>query len=373
MKTMSERIRQDARERLDRLWALSVVVGQTAVAAAIAWEIAGRVVGRPEPVFAPVAAVITLGIATGQRFRRALELVLGVTLGVALGDLLIYLIGSGGWQIGVAVALAMMVTVAVGGTATVVAQAAISAVLVAALAPPEGGIYFSRVVDAFVGGTVALVVMAIVLPVNPLTVVSRVARPAMGVLIDGLTATARGLEDNDVRPAHEALVMLTEGEEKLAEYHEVLPEAREVATVAPLRWPTRNALRRYVESADYLERAVRNARVLARRGVTLLRDREPAPGELVASLRALADAVSVVRRDLRRGRVPYDATDLVLRAVWEASLAYRRGVGFSGSVVIAQIRAIGTDLLGTTGLPHDEADREIRRVAGTLGDSRPPG
>ncbi|WP_146603862.1 FUSC family protein [Micromonospora deserti] len=363
---LAERARQAARERWRRLQALSVVLLQTSVAAAVSWVVASRAVGNSEPVFAPIAAVITLGVSTGQRFRRAVELVLGVALGVAVGDVLIYFIGTGGWQIGVAVALAMAAAVVAGGTAAVVGQAAASAVLISTLTPPTEGIYFSRVVDALIGGGVALVVMAVLLPVNPLTVVSRVARPALGVLIDGLSAASRGLREQDVGPAHDALLLLSEGEDKLDEFHEVLPEGQEAATMAPLRWHARNALRQYVDSAEYIERSIRNARVLARRAVTLLRDGEPAPPELGESVAALAEAASVIRRDLGRGRVPEEAADLLRRAVREATVAYRQGLRFSGSVVVAQIRAIATDLLGTTGLSHEEADREVRRAGGVL-------
>jgi len=316
--------------------------------------------------FAPIAAVITLGISVGQRFRRAVELVLGVALGVAVGDGLIYLIGTGGWQIGLAVVLAMTAAIVGGGTAAVVAQAATSAVLIATLTPPTEGIYLSRVLDALVGGGVALVVMALLLPVNPLTVVSRVARPALGTLIDGLAATARALESGDEEVAHDALIALSEGEDHLVEFHEILPEGREAAAVAPLRWHARNALRRYVEAAEYIERAMRNARVIARRAVTLLRDGEPVPPALPGAVRALAEAARLVRRDLRRGSVPRAAVEPVTRAVGEATAAYRHGLGFSGTVVVAQIRATATDLLGTAGLRHGEADRLVRRAGGDL-------
>ncbi|HEX5995814.1 MAG TPA: FUSC family protein [Jiangellales bacterium] len=365
---LPERVRTSVRDRWRRLRALAVVVAQSSVAAALAWGVADGLLHNPQPFFAPISAVVTLSISTGQRFRRAVELVLGVTLGIAIGDALIYLIGTGGWQIAVAVALAMTVTILAGGSAMVVTQAAISAVLVATLTPQQDGIYFSRAIDALVGGATALVVIAVLLPVNPLTVVSRVARPALGVLIDGLAATARGLAEGHPDRAHDALVKLSEGEVELEKFHQVLPQGREAATVAPLRWRARNALRQYVESAEYITRAVRNARVLARRAVTLLRDGEPRPKELAASVRALADAARVVRGDLDRGSVPTEAADLVKLAVHQASAAYRQGLGFSGNVVVAQIRAIATDLLGTTGLSHEEADREVRRAGGVPDD-----
>lgn len=364
--TLPERIRRSLRDRWNRLRALAVVVAQSAVAAALAWEIATKLVGNPEPFFAPVAAVVTLGIATGQRFRRAAELVLGVALGVALGDALLYVIGTGSWQLAVFVALAMTLTIFAGGSAMVVAQAAISAVLVGTMAPTQDGIYFARAVDALVGGGTALAVMAILLPVNPLTIVSRQARPALGILIDSLDAMARGLTEGDAEQAHQALVKLTEGEGQLAKFHETLPQGQEAATIAPVRWHARNALRQYVEAARYISRATQNTRVMARRTVTLIRDNEPRPKELAASVSALAEAAKVVRRDLRRGSVPQDAAEIALRAVREASTAYRHGLGFSGNVVVAQIRAIATDLLGTTGLRHEEADREVRRAGGVL-------
>ena len=366
---LPERIRRSLRDRWGRLRALAVVVAQSSVAAALAWEIATRFVGNPQPFFAPIAAVVTLGIATGQRFRRAAELVLGVVLGITLGDALLYVIGTGTWQVAVFVALAMILTILAGGSAMVVSQAAISAVLVGTMAPAQDGIYFARAIDALVGGGTALAVMAILLPVNPLTVVSRVARPALGIIIDSLDAMARGLAEGDPDEANRALLTLSEGEEKLVKFRETLPQGREAATVAPLRWRARNALRQYVESARYINRVAHNSRVMARRTVTLIRDGEPRPKELSASVAALAEAAKVVRRDLHRGSVPQDVADLVRRAVREASAAYRHGLGFSGNVVVAQIRAIATDLLGTTGLTHEEANQEVRRAGGTM-DSR---
>ncbi|MDW5324999.1 FUSC family protein [Plantactinospora sp. KLBMP9567] len=366
---VSSRVRGALVERWRQLRAVEVVVAQSAVSAALAWFLAAELVGNPQPVFAPIAAMVTLGISAGQRLRRAVELVLGVTAGIAVGDGLIYVIGRGSWQIGVGAALAMTVTILAGGSAGIVSQAATSSVLVATLRPPTEGIYFTRLIDALIGGAVALSVMALLLPVNPVTVVSRVARPALNVLVEGLTVTARGLAERDQDPVQEALAALTRGEEKLDEFYEVLPQGREAATIAPLRWRSRAALQQYVKAAEYVERAVRNARVLTRRAVTLLRDDEPAPKELVASLCGLAEAAKVVQRDLRRGSMPKGAVELVCHAVEQASAAYRQGLGFSGNVVVAQVRAIATDLLGTTGLPHDEAEREVRRAGGTPGDS----
>src|SRR4051794_3705071 len=97
---------------------------QAGFAAGLAWLIAHDLIGRPSPFFAPIAAVITLASSVGQRLRRTTELVLGVAIGIGLGDSIILLIGSGPWQIGLVVVLAVLVATAVGGGAPLVVQSA---------------------------------------------------------------------------------------------------------------------------------------------------------------------------------------------------------------------------------------------------------
>ncbi len=72
-------------------------------------------IGHQRPFFAPIAAVVSLNGA--RRMRRAVELVVGVSVGVGVGDLLISVIGSGPWQIGLVVALAMTTAVWLDGVA----------------------------------------------------------------------------------------------------------------------------------------------------------------------------------------------------------------------------------------------------------------
>ena len=87
---------------------------QAGLAAGLAWFVAHDLVGRPAPFFAPIAAVITLASSVGQRLRRTAELVVGVAIGIGVGDAIILLIGSGPWQIGLIVLLAILVATALG-------------------------------------------------------------------------------------------------------------------------------------------------------------------------------------------------------------------------------------------------------------------
>jgi len=200
-------------------------------------------------------------------------------------------------------------------------------------------------------------------------VVSRKAGPAAGVLADGLEETATALRAGLADEADRALTKLNDGQVKLSEFRETLPESRETATVAPLRWRSRGALSRYVEAAEHLERAMGNARVLARRVVTLIHDQEPVPECLPEAVRLLAEATRELRQSLSRGASEHKVADRAVEAVTRASEAYREGIGFSGSAIVAQIRAIATDLLGTADLSHAQANELVRRTAGN--PSRP--
>jgi uncharacterized membrane protein YgaE (UPF0421/DUF939 family) len=354
------------RQRWHRTTANTVLAVQGAVAAGAAWFIAAQLLNHKQPVFAPISAVIVLDISVGQRLRRTFELVLGVALGIAIGDALVFEIGTGAWQVGLVVFLATVLAVYIAGTPAVVAQATSSSVLIATLQPPKSGILYSRFVDALIGGGVALVVLALVLPANPLAVVSRKAGPAAGVLADGLDETATALRTGMAEEADRALTKLNEGQAQLAEFRETLPESRETATVAPLRWRSRGALSRYVEAAEHLERALGNARVLARRAVTLINDGEPVPECLPDAVQMLAEATRELRQSLTRGASEHRVADMSVEAVTRASEAYHSGIGFSGSAIVAQVRAIATDLLGTADLSHSQANELVRRTSGNL-------
>ena len=247
--------------RVRRVRASLLIAIQASVAAGIAWYVAHDLIGHRAPFFAPVSAVIVLGVSVGQRLRRAFELVLGVALGILVGDALIYFIGTGGWQI------------ALGGGAgdhdrgvrrwqrdadRPVRRS--SAVLVATLAPPVDGIYYTRFVDALVGGVVGVLVMALLLPVNPLTTVQRAAGPALDLLAAELdrgrrragrpaTLAARGRCWTGYAPAKAS----SPGSGRRS------GSPAETASLAPVRWRSRAPLAQYVDGAVHIDRAIRNA------------------------------------------------------------------------------------------------------------------
>jgi uncharacterized membrane protein YgaE (UPF0421/DUF939 family) len=345
------------------------LAAQAGVAAALAWFVAHDVIGRPAPFFAPIAAVITLASSVGQRLRRTTELVIGVAIGIGIGDSLILLIGSGPWQIGLVVVLAILVATAVGGGTPLVVQSASSAVLVATLTSTTG-LPWTRFFDALVGGAVGLTVMTLLLPLNPLTVVRRAADPALSALADGLHQVAEGVAAADQEVVQDALDKLRAAEATFAAFAAAVTAASENVAFAPARWRNRGPLAQYVEGADQLTYALRNVRVLIRRVLLALSDQEKIPAVLPKSVALLGDAVDLLRQEWAKGVEPVATRERALRAAAESGQAYDEGVGFSGGVVVAQVRSTATDLLRATGVDYAEAPRLVRRAIGWRGRSR---
>jgi uncharacterized membrane protein YgaE (UPF0421/DUF939 family) len=342
---------------------------QAGVAAGLAWLVAHDLIGRPNPFFAPIAAVITLASSVGQRLRRTTELVIGVAIGIGIGDSIILLIGRGPWQIGLVVVLAVLVATAVGGGPPLVVQSASSAVLVATLTPSTG-LPWTRFFDALVGGVIGLAVMTVLLPLNPLTVVRRAADPALQALADGLHRVADGLAARDREAMTETLADLRAAEGAFANFAAACTAAGENVAFAPARWRTKGALAQYVDGADQMTYALRNVRVLIRRVNTALGDDEKIPPVLPVSVRLLGDAVLLLKQEWARGVEPVATRERALRAAAESGEAYDDGVGFSGGVVVAQIRSTVTDLLRATGVDYAEAPRLVRRAVGWHGRPR---
>ncbi|GHJ53044.1 hypothetical protein Nm8I071_23510 [Nonomuraea sp. TT08I-71] len=351
------------RDRMQRLRVGGILALQASVAAALSWLAAHELLNRPDPVFAPISAVATLAASVGQRARRTVELVVGVALGVLVADALLYVIGTGPWQLGTVVGLSILAAIILGGSAAVVLQAAATAVLVATLSPTERNLEIPRFVDAFVGGGVALLVTSVLLPLNPLRLINRAARPALDMLAEQLRITAEGLRDRNAGGVRQAMDRLRRNKEELQALIDAVQGAKEATTLSPVSWRHRRGiLQHYAKAAEPIDRAMRNSGTLIRRAVTVIEDREPIPNEMVDAVAGLAEAVQALREEFAGGKVPSTARERLFRAIHSAGSAYNRGVGFSGSVVIAQVRTTASDLFLASGIPQDDANRMVRRA-----------
>ncbi|MBX7265000.1 FUSC family protein [Micromonospora sp. Llam7] len=361
---LHRRGRATLRDRLHRVRLSLGLAAQAGLAAGLSWVAAHELLGNPQPVFAPISAVGTLAVSVGQRFRRTVELILGVGVGVLVGDLLIYFLGTGPWQLGLIVTAAIVLTVFAGGSVAIVIQAAATAVLIVTLSPSVGDVEIPRFIDALVGGSTALLVTALLLPLNPLRVLNRAARPALDLLATQLDTTANGLRDRDRDRIQQAQDRLRDNKQELATFSEAIEGAKETALLSPARWHRRSELTHYAEAADPIDRAMRNSGTLIRRAVTLVEDSEPIPEPMPDAVAHLAESVRLLQREFAQGEEPEQARERSLRAVSEAGRAYGEGVGFSGSVVVAQVRTTASDLLVASGISQEEANRLVRQSFG---------
>ena len=360
----AERSRTSMRTRVERLRVAWRSLFQTAAAATLAYLVATELVGHPRPFFAPVAAIITLGITVGQRGRRAVELALGVAVGIAVADALVLVTGTGAAVLAIVVLLTMGTAVFLGSGQIFATQAAVSAVLVAVLQPPGHHVLSgARFVDALVGGGIALIVNALLLPADPLQLVRRAAEPVLDELALTLESIARAVESADQEDAERALLRARDLDELEAQLEEAVAVSRETARYAPVRRRSRGHVDFYAEAAAQIDLAIRNVRVLARGAVRGARLEENLPPGVAAAIRDLAEAVSALRGALADPDRADTVRDPALRAAAGATRVLEETGNLSVTVVVGQIRSTAVDLLRGSGLTYEQAAELVREAA----------
>ncbi|MFE9958902.1 aromatic acid exporter family protein [Micromonospora sp. NPDC005299] len=355
---------EGGRLRLRLFEIILLVAVQCGLAAALSWWLAHEVLGRPAPVFAPSAAVGTIVGALGQRARRTAELLLGVGLGLLVSDLLVRLVGFGFWQIGLVVALSIAVALTMTGrSGALVAQAGGTAVLIATFAQAEQGLEWARIVDAGVGGLVGLVVVALLLPVNPMRILDRATAPVVATLRTQLREVAHALAERDPDRAMRALDQFGAMEPDLERMHEALGGAEEVVTIAPARWRRRIDVEHYRRGIQHIDRVALGCLTLARWAATTLQYDEPVPEELPCAVERLAEAIHLLAQEARAGR-PFEQTrNAVSDGACLAGRAYHKGRKPFSDAIVVQLRTVASDLLRATGCEPEAANRMVREAA----------
>jgi uncharacterized membrane protein YgaE (UPF0421/DUF939 family) len=358
----AERSRVSMRTRLERLRLSWRSILQAGVAAGLAWVVATQVFGHKLPFFAPVAAIITLGLTTSQRGRRAVEIPIGVALGIAVGDLLVLEIGVGAAQLALVVMLAIAIAIFLGSGQLMANQAAVSAALVATIQPPTQGVTFARFLDALAGGTIALLVNALVLPAEPVATIRRAARPVLDELAATLDDIAAAIVARDRKLAEAALVRAREMDELLETFADAVATGRETTLYAPPRRRFRGRVEDYATAAGRIDLAVRNVRVLARGTIRAIRLDENVPPAVADSVRDLAAAVRAYAAALEHPERVEEVREPALRAAATATQVLETTGNLSVSVIVGQVRSTATDLLAGTGMGHDAAAEAVSRV-----------
>jgi uncharacterized membrane protein YgaE (UPF0421/DUF939 family) len=341
---------QRARQRLT----LPVLgrIAQSAVAAGIAWELALQIPGHGRPFFAPIAAVIALGADRGRRGRQAIDMMLGVALGILLGAGIVAVVGVGAWQLVLGTGIALVLTTAAGATPLIRNQAAASAILIVALHSSGHNLAIQRLVDALIGGGIAILLARFLFPVDPLDLVRDEARQLRARLANGLDVIADALERGDRSRAREGDRALESLDERKLE--EALALAREVARAAPRRRPLRKRLEALGESWLELEASVTDARAIATGALRLLDGGRPAR-DASEAVRAAAAAVRAIEPDEARETA---------EAARSAAVAVAQGASSIGANVIAHGVAAVADHAARAAAAREE-DRKLAEESRT--------
>jgi len=337
-----------------RLRGRSLAILQTAFAAVVAWYLAVLILPDTRPAFASIAAVIAVGATHGQRAGRALQLVGGVVLGITVAALLIQVIGTGGWQLGVLLVLAMGAAVALGGGELLVVEAGVSAILLVALDPgAAAGFQPNRIFEGIIGGATALAVSSVFFPPDPALGPARAAQALFVELGRALERIAAALESRDPGTAESALVDARAIDPLIRSVEEALATGRDT----PPRRSSRLQLDRYERSIPQIDYAVRNTRVLARNVVTLVRDDGDIPASLPGAVRDLSHSVWELAASYDAPSHAEPGRKLAVKAATEAAAI--RDARADVVLVGGQVRSVAVDLVRAAELVAGDAEEPL--------------
>lgn len=334
------------------------IIATVCIAATVAWVIATEVAGHDQPFFAPIAAVIAVMSGMGHRRWIIVELAVGVSVGVLVGELLLGLIGRGAWQLALIVALAACLAIWLDVGRIAVTQACTSAILLTTVTPVADtmeAVAVSRFVDALIGSLAGLLFSTALAP-NPLRSLQHDVGSVLSELADLLDTSARALRWGDAGVAWTALQQGRALEGPLQGLSEQAASSLELARISPLRWRQRSHVSLYARSLRYVDHAVRDARVLARRVHTMLRRGQLDAVAAAPALDELAQAVRIFADDLAERERFDEVRGVLLDVARTATDALPPDGSLGLTVVVAQVRALAADLIYATGTTSAELD-----------------
>src|SRR5690625_241145 len=343
------RVRRGLRRTRSDLWAILTGAGS----AAIAYAIALHGLNHRFPMFAAIAAWVSLGFSHDRRPRKVAELAFGVAIGVAFGEVFSSLFGSGPVQIGVVLVLAVLAARLLDAGQVLAIQAGVQSVVVVALPwymlGDAGGL--DRWLDALVGGSVALLVAAL-LPVDVRKQVRSLARASLLEVAQTLEAVAKGLDERDNSTVGDALVQARGSQAVIDEWQEMVRDAQAATRFTPSWLRHDEELTRLDRAGMLCDRAMRNTRVLTRHAASVAFTSQEGMA-LAGTLREVADGTRSLAGVVGSNEAPFRARRPFLRiAARPVPQAFSSG---QSDTEIALPRSLMVDLLQITGHSGEEA------------------
>ncbi|MEA5454806.1 FUSC family protein [Sinomonas sp. JGH33] len=346
-----------ARTRASLLPALLMTVG-----AVVAYLIAYYLLGHVGPIFAATSALISLGFGRDLTVRKVLEVAVGCTLGIVLGDLMVTVFGAGIWQAGVVLMISLLVARFLDRGVIFATQLGIQSLFVVLLPAPVGG-PFTRSLDAVVGGLVSLLITAL-LPRDPRVQPRDDLEKLVAAFSEMLRECAEALAESDSTRAWHALVRGRGSQGLVDTIRATLKTSGEVTRIAPAYRRYRGEIEDFARAVEYLDLALRNGRVVARRLTSTINNAalsERAAEGIAGLLSDTAESLDLVAAglstwDRESRRINLRSAGLMLEDI--ASRAHPRKLHverLEGEALVILIRPMLVDLLEATGYDHEDA------------------
>jgi uncharacterized membrane protein YgaE (UPF0421/DUF939 family) len=353
--------RSALRRTAEELWP---ILQQTA-AAAIAWTIAVYALHRSSPFFAPIAAVVGLNATLGRRGSNAVRLLVGVFVGIVVGELAIALAGGGVWTLAVATFVSMVIARLLDGARIVIAQAAVSAILVTAFGDPGEGV--NRLVEALIGAFVALAFSQLVFQPDPIRLLRRAETGVLSVVGDGLRLTARALQENDRALAEQGLTELRGLRDRLSDLATMRMASGRIVRHS-VTWRSQRApVVREREAAEHLDLLAGSCVMLTRSAMSSTEDQRRT---LAPAVQQLAEATTRLAEQPgdrpTRQRAAEQALQLARWALEQEQSAA------TGAAAMAAVRMVALDVMVFAGVEPAQARQALQAAVPELELADPP-
>lgn len=357
-----QQVDKSVQARLKRVRKRLLPILQIGLAAGLAYFLARDVAGHPRPFFAPISVVIIIGMTGGDRVSKSLDMALGCILGVLVGDLIFYRLGDGGWQIAVIVAGSLLIASFLSSSVLVNNQAAIGAILIATIMPPDAEVTgIDRTVDAIIGCLVALATIALI-PQAPMQSARAEVSKVLGIMSSVLDDVSDGLRENNPASIDEALDLIRGTQTGIDALAAAIKAGQETSRVSPFLWGTRRYINSLARVIPPVDNAVRTTRVLARRAGVLADDNDSATTAQIQLLDTLSQVclelseVYDVNSRVTQATVIPQCVNELRQAAQEAGMDVIPEDGvLSAYAVLAQTRSLIVDLLMVCGMSNESA------------------
>ena len=357
-----QQVDKSVQARLKRVRKRLLPIMQIGLAAGLAYFLARDVAGHPRPFFAPISVVIIIGMTGGDRVAKSVDMALGCILGVLVGDLIFYRLGDGGWQIAVIVAGSLLIASFLSSSILVNNQAAIGAILIATIMPPDAEVTgIDRTVDAIIGCLVALATIALI-PQAPMQSARAEVSKVLGIMSSVLDDVSDGLRENNPASIDEALDLIRGTQTGIDDLAAAIKAGQETSRVSPFLWGTRRYINSLARVIPPVDNAVRTTRVLARRAGVLADDNDSATTAQIQLLDTLSQVclelseVYDVNSRVTQATVIPQCVNELRQAAQEAGMDVIPEDGvLSAYAILAQTRSLIVDLLMVCGMSNESA------------------